>query len=69
MPFVAKSLLRAAGAALLLAADFVALLALRRLIAAAPLLKAIGQQTPGQEAVEPLGAAALDLDREARRTV
>ena len=58
-----QPLLGAAPAPLFLPADFITLLLLWGFCSPELLLQAIGQETPGQEAVEPLRAAALDLHR------
>jgi hypothetical protein len=62
-----QPLLGAAPAPLFLPADFITLLLLWGFCSTELLLQAIGQETPGQEAVEPLRAAALDLHGEPRR--
>jgi hypothetical protein len=59
----------AAGAALFLPTDFVALLIVRGFCSTEPSLHMVGQKAPGQKAVKPLRAAALDLDGDPRRPV
>ena len=62
-------LLGAAHAPLLLPADFITLSLVPGFCSTELLLQAISQETPGQKAIQPLRAAALDLDGESRRSM
>jgi hypothetical protein len=63
---VLQLLFGATGAPLLLAADFVTLLIVWGCCSTDLLFHTVGQETPGQEAVQPLRAATLHLDGEPR---